>query len=62
ISTDASRPMAFSGNLSEQQLEETGDLFPPQLLGELPNLEYIARLGGGRLLKARIPILTEPKH
>ena len=62
ISTDANRPMEFSGNLSEQQLEETGDLFPPQLLGELPNFKYIARLGGGRLLKARIPILTEPKH
>ncbi|MCW7552844.1 conjugative transfer system coupling protein TraD [Endozoicomonas gorgoniicola] len=62
VSTDANRPMEFTGNLSEQQLEETGDLFPPQLLGELPNLEYIARLGGGRLLKARIPILTEPQH
>ena len=62
VRTDASHPLEFTGNLSEQQLEETGDLFPPQLLGELPNLEYIARLGGGRLLKARIPILTEPEH
>ena len=61
MSTDANRPMEFTGNLSEQQLEETGDLFPPQLLGELPNLEYIARLGGGRLLKGRIPILCSPK-
>ena len=61
ISTDANRPMEFTGNLSEQQLEETGDLFPPQLLGELPNLEYVARLGGGRLLKGRIPILCVPK-
>ena len=57
ISTDANRPMEFTGNLSEQQLEETGDLFPPQLLGELPNLEYVARLGGGRLLKGRIPVI-----
>ena len=62
MSTDTNKPMEFTGNLSEQQLEETGDLFPPQLLGELPNLEYIARLGGGRLLKSRIPILTTPKH
>ncbi|WP_062270378.1 conjugative transfer system coupling protein TraD [Endozoicomonas arenosclerae] len=61
ISTDANRPMEFTGNLSEQQLEETGDLFPPQLLGELPNLEYLARLGGGRLLKGRIPIIYSPK-
>ena len=62
ISTDANRPMEFTGNLSEQQLEETGDLFPPQLLGELPNLEYVARLGGGRLLKGRIPIICSPKR
>ena len=61
ISTDANHPMEFTGNLSEQQLEEAGDLFPPQLLGELPNLEYVARLGGGRLLKGRIPILCSPK-
>ncbi len=61
ISTDANRPMEFTGSLSEQQLEETGDLFPPQLLGELPNLEYVARLGGGRLLKGRIPILCSPE-
>ncbi|UYM15924.1 conjugative transfer system coupling protein TraD [Endozoicomonas euniceicola] len=61
ISTDANRPMEFTGNLSEQQLEETGDLFPPQLLGELPNLEYVARLGGGRLLKGRIPIICSPE-
>ena len=61
ISTDANHPMEFTGNLSEQQLEETGDLFPPQLLGELPNLEYVARLGGGRLLKGRIPIICSPK-
>ena len=60
VRTDASHPMEFTGNLSEQQLEETGELFPPQLLGELPNLEYIARLGGGRLLKARIPIIRSP--
>ncbi|MET4694459.1 conjugative transfer system coupling protein TraD [Endozoicomonas lisbonensis] len=61
ISTDANRPMEFTGSLSEQQLEETGDLFPPQLLGELPNLEYVARLGGGRLLKGRIPIICSPE-
>ena len=60
MSTDTHKPLEFTGNLSEQQLEESGDLFPPQLLGELPNLEYVARLGGGRLLKGRILILREP--
>jgi hypothetical protein len=27
-------------------------------LGQLPNLEYIAKLSGGRVIKGRIPILT----
>ena len=45
VRTDAEHPLSFTGNLSEQQLEESGELFPPQLLGELPNLEYVARLG-----------------
>ncbi|NMT51216.1 hypothetical protein HKA96_03895 [Vibrio parahaemolyticus] len=39
-------------------MEEEGDMFPPQLLGQLPNLEYIAKLSGGRVIKGRIPILT----
>lgn len=48
----------YTGNHGERLMEEEGDMFPPQLLGQLPNLEYIAKLSGGRVIKGRIPILT----
>ena len=38
-------------------MEEEAELFQPALLGQLPNLHYIARLAGGRLVKGRLPIL-----
>jgi conjugal transfer pilus assembly protein TraD len=40
-------------------MEEEADLFPAQLLGMLPNLEYIAKISGGKIVKGRLPILTE---
>lgn len=39
--------------------EKTVELFPPSLLGMLPNLEYIAFVAGGRLIKGRLPKLIE---
>jgi len=57
ISTHSENPAYFSGNLGERLMEEEGALFPPQLLGQLPDLHYIAKLSGGRTVKGRIPIL-----
>ncbi|MBP1151318.1 conjugative transfer system coupling protein TraD [Methylocaldum sp. RMAD-M] len=63
VSTHASNPTVFSGNIGERLMEEEGDLFPPQLLGQLPDLHYIAKLSGGRIVKGRLPILlTTPKE
>ena len=53
--------LAHSANVGEQLQEEIGDLFQPALLGMLPNLHYIARLAGGRIVKGRLPILGTPK-
>lgn len=58
VSTHADNPAMYSGNLGERLMEEEGALFPPQLLGMLPNLHFIAKLSGGRICKGRIPILT----
>jgi len=58
LSTHADNPAMYSGNLGERLMEEEGALFPPQLLGMLPNLHFIAKLSGGRICKGRIPILT----
>ena len=55
--TESGLLMAHGGHVGERLVEAEADLFPPQLLGQLPNLEYIAKLAGGRLYKGRIPIL-----
>ncbi|WP_453888750.1 conjugative transfer system coupling protein TraD [Thiorhodovibrio frisius] len=57
-STQSDNPLLFSGNAGERLIEEEGDLLPPALLGHLPNLEYIGRLAGGRIIKGRLPILV----
>jgi conjugal transfer pilus assembly protein TraD len=57
--TDGSEPIMHGGNRGERLMEEEADLFPAQLLGMLPNLEYIAKISGGKIVKGRLPILTE---
>ena len=54
-------PLTHAGNVGEQLKEEVSELFQPALLGLLPNLHYIARLAGGRIVKGRLPILGTPK-
>lgn len=56
--TDGHEPIMHGGNQGERLMEEEIDLFPPALLGMLPNLEYIAKISGGRVLKGRLPILV----
>lgn len=57
VATQPNNPAFYSGNLGERLMEEQGELFAPQLLGQLPDLHYIAKLSGGRIIKGRIPIL-----
>ena len=62
-STSAANPLLYSGSVREQLAEEEGELFPAALLGQLPNLHYLARLAGGRVVKGRLPILASiPRH
>lgn len=56
-STDSEDPILFSGNHGERLMEEEVPLFAPQWLGMLPNLHYIAKVSGGRIIKGRLPIL-----
>lgn len=58
MSSHSESPLMFSANTGERLMEEEGDLFPSQLLGMLPNLEYIAKISGGMIVKGRLPILT----
>ncbi len=56
--TESGSLVAHGGNIGERLMEEEAELFSPQLLGMLPNLEFIGKLAGGRIIKGRIPILT----
>lgn len=56
--TDSNNPVLHGGNQGERLMEEEVDLFPSANLGLLPNLEYLAKISGGHLIKGRLPILT----
>jgi conjugal transfer pilus assembly protein TraD len=58
--TDGTQPLLFTGNVAERLDEEAAPLFPPALLGQLPNLEYVAKWAGGYVQKGRLPILGVP--
>jgi len=49
----------FSGNTGQSLTYGEYDLFPQHLLGHLPNFHYIAAIAGGRIVKGRLPIITE---
>lgn len=55
--THGDEPVMHGGNQGERLMEEEAELFPPQLLGMLPNLEFIGSISGGKLIKGRLPIL-----
>lgn len=56
---EVDNPLTFSATLTESLSEETVPLVEPQILSSIPNLEGFARISAGRVLKWRIPILTE---
>lgn len=60
-SSHADNPLNHSGSQGERLIEEEAPLFPPQLLGMLPNLEFIAKISGGKIIKGRLPILVDAK-
>lgn len=59
--TDSNEPILHGGNQGERLMDEEFDLFPAPLLGQLPDLEYVAKISGGRFIKGRLPILVDKK-
>ncbi len=57
--TDAEVPLVYGSNYGERLMETEKELFSPEYLGLLPNFHYLARLTGGRLVKGRIPIISD---
>ncbi len=57
-STDADNPLNFRGSVAEKLEREDKPLLSPDILGSLPDLEGVAKISGGRVIKWRTPILT----
>ncbi|OUX87102.1 MAG: hypothetical protein CBB95_09750 [Alteromonas sp. TMED35] len=49
--------LSFSAGYKETLSSQREDAFPPTLLGDLPILQYVARLADGKKLKMRLPII-----
>lgn len=49
----------YTGNASENLQQTSVDVIPPELLGMLPDLHYIASVAGGRIIKGRLPKIVE---
>ncbi|MFC6276882.1 conjugative transfer system coupling protein TraD [Psittacicella hinzii] len=50
---------AFTNNSFSESLNvENTPLVTPDILAELPNFEYIARVAGGQIIKGRLPIVS----
>ena len=56
---DTTQPFLFGAGYGERHTMTEAELIPPALIGELPNLEYFALVGGAKM-KGRIPILQLP--
>lgn len=57
--TRSSNMLDFGFKMMESMKETEVPLVASQMFGCLPNLEYFARVSGGRVVKCRIPILQD---
>lgn len=49
--------LSYSSSYGERLMKTREDMFPQELLGQLPILQYVARLADGRKLKMRLDVL-----
>lgn len=49
--------LAYSSSYGERLMKTREDMFPQELLGQMPILQYVARLADGRKLKMRLDVL-----
>ena len=59
LSTNANVQGPSGGNLGERLTSTEVPLFQPEWLGMLPNLEFIASLSGGHVIKGRYPLILK---
>lgn len=58
MSSNGEDPGLYGGQHGERLMEEEMALFPQEQLGSLPNLEFVAKISGGKVFKGRLPILV----
>lgn len=56
-SSTATNITHFTGSVQERVTETMEDVLPPDVLGQLPNWQYIATVSGGKIIKGRLPII-----
>lgn len=49
--------LSYSSSYGERLMKTREDMFPQELLGQMPILQYVARLADGRKLKMRLDVL-----
>ena len=52
----------FTGSVQERVTEALEAVLPTDVLGQLPNWQYIAAVSGGRLIKGRLPIISHEEQ
>lgn len=54
-------PMLYNGTYGTRTTDTDGPLVDPKIMDRLPDLEFIANISAGRIIKGRIPILEAKK-
>jgi conjugal transfer pilus assembly protein TraD len=54
-------PTNYSGGYGERVSEEEKEVVTPELLNQLPDLQYIASVSAGRHVKGRLPLLRQDR-
>jgi conjugal transfer pilus assembly protein TraD len=54
--------LLYSGTYGSRTSDVEAPLIDPQLLGSLPNMEFIANVSSGRILKGRVPVLVPDEN
>lgn len=54
-------PTNYTGSYGERVSDEEKDVFTPDLLKKLPDLQFVASVSGGRYIKGRLPLLMRDR-
>ena len=56
--SEAEDPTRFgNGSLARQMSERMEEMIPPDVLGRLPNFQFIGSISGGRVIQGKVPLL-----